>query len=296
MELCDPSAYHFVNVICWRRLTEAACDTFSSCTLVDVMLIQASDTSPSAYEMSIPSTVDWWQHVTTNSRGSRTISTTYDSWRNFEPVPLVVAGDTVYKIGRTTGVTGGYVTQTCVNRDYEGTRHLCVDKTYGTAAGGGDSGAPYFYPSDSSGHPPYAIGIHSGSEMGTSTWDGPFQYCTSSCYTWFSEWSVIEAHLSRYLSPRESSSGGSSSGMAASIDGPSTAWQGAELTWNVEPSGGSGPFWYSWAGFEGMVSGSGASISATPNMAGTIEVLIWDAYGNYAHASLEVSWCGEYAC
>lgn len=279
------------------NLTEAGCDTtYTYCTLADAMLLEASDGGPSAYKMSIPVTQQWTSHVNTNSRGPRTLDTGFYDWTNFEPVPLVVSGDIVYKIGRTTGVTGGYVVQTCASRKFGGVHFLCMHKVSGASGGGGDSGGPYFYPSTVSGDPPYAIGIHSGSEMGSSSSDAGFQYCTASCYTWFSEWSVIQAHLSRYLSPREAASSGGSSGMTASIDGPSTAWQGAELTWSVEPSGGAGPFWYSWAGFGGAVSGSGASVTATPNTAGTIEVLIWDQYGNYAHASLEVSWCGQYAC
>jgi hypothetical protein len=58
------------------------------------------------------------------------------------PVP---AGQTVSKVGRTTGTSSGAVTNTCVNTNVSGTNITQLCQTFVSAAvGGGDSGSPVF--------------------------------------------------------------------------------------------------------------------------------------------------------
>ena len=255
--------------------------------------------------MGVLQTEDWNSHVSTNTRGSRTVA--WEAWHHFEIVPFVVAGDTVYKAGRTTGVTGGWVSKTCENY-YDGDTvstantmeaFLCFDEVRDASAGTGDSGSPVFYPADVYGNPPYAIGIlsaavHAGSQTWTTDSEDNSQYCTANCRWIFTEWPSIEVFLSRYLSPRPATI--QSTGISVTIDGSSTAWQGAELTWAAVPNGGTGPYWYEWAGFEGAMTGSDSTITYTPNQGGLVEVLVWDAFGNWGLGNLTVTWCGEYAC
>ncbi len=284
-------------------LTETACQSKLWCTRADVAFVQANDSTSSTFVMRIRATEEWNDHVSTNTRSPRTIPDGVGYWANIEPVPWVASGDTVYKVGRTTGVTGGWVSNTCKNEFIAYYAFLCFHEVRDASAGDGDSGSPVFYPSDVQGNPPYAIGIVNGaldpSGITFSNPDGSdfnVRYCIANCRWLFSEWGAIETHLSRYLSPRPAGSPGSSFGMSATIDGPTTTWQGAQQTWEVVPSGSDGPFWYYWAGFGGAVTGSQSSITATPNTGGLLEVLVWDAFGNYALASITVSWCGQYAC
>ncbi len=108
---------------------------------------------------------------------------------------------TVYKVGRTTGVTYGTVAATCENPlvDSLGTGKviLCADRATGASYGGGDSGGPVFYPAAQS-DPPYAIGLFFSGKG--SAFNGSGQ-CTSGCEILFSEWYNVQWHLSRYFSP-----------------------------------------------------------------------------------------------
>lgn len=60
-----------------------------------------------------------------------------------------IVGITYYKVGRTTGTTTGTMTATCVNQVLGSTlgnvMNLCVDEVH-ALSGGGDSGAPVYYP------------------------------------------------------------------------------------------------------------------------------------------------------
>lgn len=273
-------------------LTDTLCGSYTKCTRADVMYIQPTDTSPSAYTMRIRATEEWDEHISNNSRSPRTI---IGYWSRIEKVPFVVEGDTVYKVGRTSGVTGGHISDTCSTYPIGDVQYVCFHEISNAAGGPGDSGAPIFYPATQSGDRPLAIGIYSSSTGShyTSTDASDFYTysCDAGCVVKFSEWNAIEVHLSRYLSAY-----GEDDDLTGTVEGSSTAWQGAELTWSADLSGGYGPFWYSWAGFDGALSGSGSSVTFSPTGPGTVEFLAWDAYGNWAHASIEVTWCGEYAC
>jgi hypothetical protein len=44
------------------------------------------------------------------------------------------------------------------------------------------------------------------------------------------------------------------------------------------------------------MTGSDSTITYTPNQGGLVEVLVWDAFGNWGLGSLTITWCGQYAC
>jgi hypothetical protein len=107
----------------------------------------------------------------------------------------------IYKTGRTTGTTYGTITATCVTAFESGTALLCADEADSAAMGEGDSGSPIFYPPDTLGDPPYAIGILSSGGGTSVAYDGPAWYCTTGCYLCFTEFETAETHLSRYFTP-----------------------------------------------------------------------------------------------
>ncbi|HEV2844629.1 MAG TPA: hypothetical protein VG477_07270, partial [Thermoanaerobaculia bacterium] len=61
-------------------------------------------------------------------------------------IPFPSVGQVVYKVGRTTGSSGGSVVASCVNINVSGTNisMLCQD-VVNAAAGPGDSGSPAFF-------------------------------------------------------------------------------------------------------------------------------------------------------
>jgi hypothetical protein len=75
-----------------------------------------------------------------------------------------VAGETVWKVGKTTGTTKGTVTSTCVNfqLQFPDPMILCGHSAW-YGSGDGDSGAPVFIPYDPQqpGSTPRTVGIHS---------------------------------------------------------------------------------------------------------------------------------------
>jgi hypothetical protein len=57
----------------------------------------------------------------------------------------VAVGQTVSKVGRTTGTSSGVVTNTCVNTNVSGSQLTQLCQTFVSAAvGSGDSGSPVF--------------------------------------------------------------------------------------------------------------------------------------------------------
>jgi hypothetical protein len=77
--------------------------------------------------------------------GSITISHTASRFRIAGETSFPVVGETLNKVGRTTGRTQGVVSATCVNTNVTGTNItlLCQDFVNAGVAGG-DSGSPVF--------------------------------------------------------------------------------------------------------------------------------------------------------
>ncbi|MBW7932048.1 MAG: hypothetical protein H3C62_00275 [Gemmatimonadaceae bacterium] len=176
--------------------TDAECQGHPRCTAADVMFVKGAPLS--AWAKRIART----QYIgSNNASGSISIS----SWfTNASIIPFTYVGMSIYKVGRSTGYTHGTLAATCVSQTVGHPlgqyRVLCSDRVNGSAVGEGDSGGPVFYP-PAAGDPFYAIGVlFAGSNMVNTDPDG-FLFCNSNCSYWYSPWSQIEAHLTRYVRP-----------------------------------------------------------------------------------------------
>jgi len=161
------------------------------------MYVHSSDTTPSNWAKRIYSTSTWGGN---NTPGSLTIN---GYWPGISLLGYAWQGMTVYKVGRTTGVTYGTVAATCEYPMLDSLSVpkvvLCADRATGASFGPGDSGGPVFYPA-AQGDPPYAIGLFFGG-AGTSFNGNDPPQCTAGCTILFSEFYTIQWHLSRYFSP-----------------------------------------------------------------------------------------------
>lgn len=160
-----------------------------------------------------------------NSAGSLTFNTFR---RDIGTVPVVITGQLVDKVGRTTGWTRGTVVTTredvLVNKGKpDEYLVLCGYKVEKGRALKGDSGAPVFI--NSSDFRPTGI-LFSGlcPEVGD-------------CFYYYSEWDNIRLHLGRTLNPIPPSPA-----LSASIIGPASVNPGTVCTWSVSRSGGTSPY------------------------------------------------------
>lgn len=110
----------------WNR-TDPECQT-TLCSYADVMFAE-HNAAAGSFIKRVVATFDWNQHVNDNMYGDILFGSS--GWGGFQVVPYVVQGSLVYKVGKTTGITAGYVTKTCDLgiTSHKGVVHtvLCVD-------------------------------------------------------------------------------------------------------------------------------------------------------------------------
>lgn len=100
-----------------------------------------SDASRAAYAAGVSFTLGGIAQTTGINGGSITIAGNF----SITAEGAAVVGDTVHKVGRTTGWTGGVVTNTCVNTGVQGSNIVQLCQTFVSAGvGGGDSGSDVF--------------------------------------------------------------------------------------------------------------------------------------------------------
>jgi hypothetical protein len=100
-----------------------------------------SDAARAAYAANIQFTLGRLAKTTGPNNGSITINGSF----SITGEGSAAVGQTVNKVGRTTGWTGGVVTNTCVNTGVSGTNIVQLCQTFVSAGvGGGDSGSPVF--------------------------------------------------------------------------------------------------------------------------------------------------------
>jgi hypothetical protein len=100
-----------------------------------------SDASRAAYASGIQSTLGSLAKTTGPNNGSITITGSF----NIVGEGSAAVGQTVNKVGRTTGWTQGLVTNTCVHTGVSGSNIVQLCQTFVSAGvGGGDSGSPVF--------------------------------------------------------------------------------------------------------------------------------------------------------
>lgn len=186
----------------WNR-TDFECRGYALCTLADAMYVEATDSSPTAWAKRL---VKASYAGINNAPGSLTISS---YWTGISVVPFTYVRLSVDKIGRSTGLTRGTIGATCENPLIDSLNvnasqrfvALCSDRVDGAGVGGGDSGAPVYYPAVST-EPAYAIGILIAGSGATEVTDPDgFNRCSTGCRYFYSPWYSIETHLSRYFTP-----------------------------------------------------------------------------------------------
>jgi len=100
-----------------------------------------SDASRAAYAPGTQFTLGSLAKTTGQNNGSITINESFTITQEGS----AAAGQTVNKVGRTTGWTQGLVTNTCVNTGVSGSNIVQLCQTFVSAGvGGGDSGSPVF--------------------------------------------------------------------------------------------------------------------------------------------------------
>lgn len=100
-----------------------------------------SDAARAAYAAGVSNTLGGIARTTGINDGSITISGGF----TITGEGTAVVGDTAHKVGRTTGWTGGVVTNTCVNTGVQGSNIVQLCQTFVSAGvGGGDSGSDVF--------------------------------------------------------------------------------------------------------------------------------------------------------
>jgi hypothetical protein len=178
--------------------TGAECLGNTLCTLADAMLVLTSGGSTFPKRVIGHSVFG-----ANNSPGSVGINS---AWNTFVP-GVAFVGQSIDKVGRTSGGTTGTVDATCesvsVHESYSIgglTVHVyytvtCASKVIDASVGGGDSGSPVFNRPTAVGQPSVAYGILFASNNPVTAG------CTSNCQYWFSGWIEIESHLARYLTP-----------------------------------------------------------------------------------------------
>jgi hypothetical protein len=177
------------------NLTNSDCRGVTLCNDADAMYVHSADTSAASWSKRIY----YGSAGNNNSPGSTTIISQYTG---IHVLGYAWEGMTVYKVGRTTGVTYGTVASTCENPMIDSLTAtpkviLCADRATGISGGHGDSGGPVYYPPVSP-DPPYAIGLMLSS-FATSV--NSNDQCIAGCQILFSEWYNVQSHLSRYFSP-----------------------------------------------------------------------------------------------
>lgn len=174
--------------------TDPNCGGYTSCTPADAMFVQFSDLG------RFSKRVGFTNKLGINNLAGPTTVTGY--WSNITfPQSNQFIGQSLDKMGRTTGWTRGTLAATCENFFVSGAMHLCVDHVNNAGVAGGDSGAPVFVPSMPSTQPLYPYGIlFAGGPMNTLSDEG-FPQCTVACSYWYTRWAAIQTTLGMTVSP-----------------------------------------------------------------------------------------------
>jgi hypothetical protein len=181
-----------------------------------------------------------------HSSGSTSIGPSQSRFWIVDSYYGAVVGDTLHKIGRTTGWTTGEVTDTCVHRSAThpstGQYWLLCQDVVDAGAGGGDSGAPVF-----------RMGVNGQVRLAGVLWGD------ASPGFYYSSMSQIEMDFGAYL---DVITNAPTLPSGLSITGPTEVEPGATCSWQGNVTGGTTPFSYSWT-----IDG-GQTVSTTDNFTG----------------------------
>ena len=191
----------------WNLTSPPSCSGFALCTMADVGFVQYSSTNFLEKRVVQTKTVG-----TNNAGGSITVQSW---WTANGSVPPTYVGQSVDKVGRTTGWTRGTVDATCMDvavalDPYTGAivpgisyMVICADRVSNARVGQGDSGAPVWVSNTGTGSPLQPLGIlFAGGPITQFDYsDGGTGYCVAGCKFFFSNWTQISIHLVRTFNP-----------------------------------------------------------------------------------------------
>lgn len=181
--------------------TLPGCEGMYRCTGADAEFVAYTTSSSSAKRVA------YTAYRGENSNGGSISITGW--WNNVAPPIVRGVGESVDKMGRTTGWTRGNVASTCDHFQtvINGQTYMvqCAIKVTNARGGKGDSGSPIFVPpaDGQMGQSLYPIGIMFG---GTNDYTDPYgdTYCTGAlgpCIIWYSTWQRIEEHFGFTVNP-----------------------------------------------------------------------------------------------
>ena len=239
------------------------------CRYSDAVLVEYADDVDFAVGRIARTT---WRSTNPTQSGSTTIDPADPYFEVFWVDKYPSHGETVHKMGVTTGWTSGTVVSTCETALWVVMALACQYRaTYASA--GGDSGAPVFKwdgvtrppdpPLRENGSGATLTGIHWGRRDASSAW--------------FSPLGGVEKDLGQLDVLWE--------GFSATISGPMILEPGETGTWWGSASGGTSPYSYEWSG---VLSGTGSSITGELWSSGTLDLTVTDADGTEASTHILV--------
>lgn len=260
VENWDPAPFHWED----QSFEGHVCDTAGGtwCRWSDAAQIAYEDSVPSAQGLLVRTeSADRWE-------GSTVIA---DSFVIVGKEYTLVMGDTVHKVGATTGWTYGDVDQTCVHRSSGANPDVLILCQHRVSSGvsWGDSGAPVFVVSN--GNEARLAGmLWRGEPMGTSE---------GARYV-FAPIGNIEDDFSGSafdVVPLPT--------LGTWIVGPSEVPPATTCTWQGFVDGGLSPYSFAWSG---LLSGSGNHVSGSASQSGWLKLLVGSTDGQQATDSLFV--------
>ena len=179
-------------------------------------------------------------------------------------------GETVHKVGRTTGWTSGPVTNTCTVLRWVAGRKLLCQYAFRGHVNYGDSGSPVFKWDGETRPPGPPVRSNGGGETLTGiVWGAADSLETGGfAITVLSPLGGVEKDLGPFDVLRED--------LSATISGPMILEPGETGTWWGSASGGTSPYSYEWSG---VLSGTGSSITGEIWSSGSLDLTVTDAEG-----------------
>ncbi len=247
-EVTDPSGFTTQHPDCDDAYVSPPPSPDDRCRWSDVARIAYEDSVASTHgEVAQTASADRWN-------GSTTIVGAFEiTGKEY----TVVVGDTVHKVGATTGWTYGDVDQTCADRRHPDNSNVIMVCDHGVNAGAyfGDSGSAVFT---------RLSGVDI--ELAGILWGGEPPDTVSGARFIFSSIGDIEFDFGAAMDVLPADP------LSPSIVGPLEVPPQSNCTWQAFAGGGLSPWSYTWSG---ALSGSGVGTGTTNWISGTLSESDW---------------------